>query len=197
MTKQCSCKDGQKCSKCKVNLDSFHKLNPEAKPKTAEQFKLAVAPGPGLWGGLQQGTKDRIMGAGMAGLKSAVIPAAGAAMAAGLASDPGEGWGNAAKAGLAAGAAGFGAGAAHHEGMTGTSDLHHSYQRGVGGDIRNMGNALRFETGQDQLAHPNTPPKPPPPPAGAPGVTPVPDVTPKMGMYYEFGKKAALSAYAI
>jgi hypothetical protein len=76
-------------------------------------------------------------------------------------------------------------------GMTGKSDLAHSYQRGVGGDIRNMGNWGREQMGRPTLAHPNTP--------AAPTTIPVPPVTdvPKVGMYYEFGKSAALATFAI
>jgi len=203
MTKECTCKDGKKDPKCKacskgdVNLDSFHRLNPEAKPKTAGQFKLAGG-NPGLWGGLSQATKDRILSAGKAGLTSAVLPAAGSALAAGLAAEPGQGWSDAAKAGLVGATAGGLAGAGHHLGMTGSSDLAHSYQRGIGGDVRNMGNWGREQMGRPLLAHPNTPP--PPKVVPAPDVTPTPSVTPeipKTGMFYEFGKTAALSAFAI
>jgi len=200
MAKKCTCSDNKKdprcpvCSKSDVNLDSFHRLNPEAKPKTAEHFKLAA---PGLWGGLQQGTKSRIMDAGKAALTSAVVPAAGAALAAGLSADPGQGWGDAARAGLVGGALGGAAGAAHHMGMTGSSDAAHSYQRGVGGDIRNMGNWGREQMGADLLAHPNTPPAPKPAAIQPPSVVPVPDVLPKTSMFYEFGKSAALATFSI
>lgn len=199
MMKQCTCKNGKTdpdcpaCNKGKINLDSFHKLNPEAKPmrkKSAEQFKLAA---PGLWGGLQQATKNRILDTGKAALKSAVIPGAVAALGAGLSADPGQGFSDAARAGLAAGALGAAAGGAHHLGMTGSSDLAHSYQRGVGGDIRNMGNWAREQMGNPTLAHPNTPPVPKTVPA--PSV--VPPEAPKTGMFYEFGRTAALATFTL
>jgi hypothetical protein len=198
MMKKCTCKNGKTdpkcpaCSKGDVNLDSFHKLNPEAKPKTAGQFKLAA---PGLWGGLSAATKSGIMDAGKAGLKSAVIPGAVAALGAGLAANPGEGLADAAKAGLAGGVIGATAGAGHHLGMTGKSDLAHSYQRGVGGDIRNTGNWGREQLNRPLLAHPNTPAAP-----KAPTEVPAPNVVPeapKAAMFYEFGKIAALAAFAI
>ena len=198
MMKKCCCKDGKMDSSCpvhkeeKINLDSFHKLNPEAKPKTAEQFKLAA---PGLWGGLSAATKSRVLEAGKAGLKSAVIPGAVAALGAGLTADPGQGMADAAKAGLAAGTLGAAAGAGHHLGMTGTTDLAHSYQRGVGGDIRNMGNWGREQLNQPLLAHPNTPAAPKPP-AEVPAPNVVPEA-PKAAMFYEFGKNAALNTFAI
>lgn len=199
MNKECTCVDSKKdpncptCAKGEVNLDSFHRLNPEAMPKrkkTAEQFKLAA---PGLWGGLQQATKDRILGAGKAALKSAVVPGAVAALGAGLSAEPGQGFADAARAGLAAGGVGALAGGAHHLGMTGSGDLAHSYQRGVGGDIRNMGNWAREQMGSPTLAHPNTPPVPKTVPA--PSVVP-PDA-PKVGMFYAFGKMAAISAFTL
>lgn len=200
MMKKCTCKNEETdpkcpaCAKKDVNLDSFHRLNPEAKPKTAELFKLAA--NPGLWGGLSAATKSRIVDAGKAGLKSAVIPGAVAALGAGLAADPGQGMADAAKAGLAAGTLGAAAGAGHHLGMTGSSDLAHSYQRGIGGDIRNMGNWGREQLGRPLLAHPNTPPAP-----KAPEVVPVPSVAPneppKMGMFYEYGKIAALTTFIL
>lgn len=198
MTKECTCKGGKKDPKCKkcsdINLDSFHRLNPEADPrkKTAEQFKLAAtATKPvGLWGGLDPKTKERILSTGKAALTSAAAPAAVAALGAGLTADPGQGWSDAARAGLAAGTVGGLAGAGHHLGMTGSSDLAHSYQRGIGGDIRNVGNWGREQMGRPLLAHPNTPPLPKEVPA--PSVAPE---APKAAMYYEFGKKAALASF--
>ncbi len=181
MMKKCTCKNGKTdpkcpaCSKKDINLDSFHKLNPEAKPKTAEQFKLAA---PGLWGGLAAGTKSRILEAGKAGLKSAVVPGTVAALGAGLAAEPGQGMADAARAGLAAGTLGAAAGAGHHLGMTGTGALAQKYQQTVGGDIRNMGNWGREQLGNPALPHPG-------------------GVAPKVARFYEFGKSAALTAFDI
>jgi hypothetical protein len=209
MTKECTCKNGKKNPKCSacaegdVNLDSFHRLNPEADPrkKTAEQFKIAAkakAPAPkpvGLWGSMDPKTKERVLGAGKAALTSAVVPGAVAALGAGLTADPGQGWEDAAKAGLVAGTVGGLAGAGHHMGMTGKSELAHSYQRGIGGDIRNMGNWGREQMGQPLLKHPNTPP-PPVPPAEVPVPNVVPEA-PKAAMFYEFGKIAAIAAFSL
>lgn len=128
MKTKCICKDGKTdpncpaCNSGKINLDSFHKLNPEADPhkKMAAQFKLAF-PSNILGkaaGGLQTG-----MGAlksGWAGLspemrgnltqmgKAAVVPAAAGALAGGLTADPGQGMEGALKGGLMGGALGAG-----------------------------------------------------------------------------------------
>jgi hypothetical protein len=207
MMKKCTCKNGKtdpKCPACNKgdpSRDHFHTLNREDSPKTAESFKLAA---PGLWGGLSASTKNRILEAGKAGLTSAVVPGAAAALGAGLTAEPGQGMADAARAGLTAGSIGAAVGAGHHLGMTGTSDLAHSYQRGVGGDIRNMGNWGRKQMNLPPLAHPNTPAvKKPPAEVPAPNVippaeAPAPNVAPpeaKIGMFYEFGRVAALTAF--
>lgn len=165
MTKQCTCKDGKKDPKCPscakdINLDSFHKLNPEAKPhhKTAERFKLAARPGLGLIGGMDPATKERLMGH----LQGALIPAAAtaipAAMLAGATADKGEGLGDAAKAGLMAGGSMLAANTAHNMMMTGKSPLSHSYQRGIGSDFRNIANKGRELMGAEPVKMPRPPP---------------------------------------
>jgi hypothetical protein len=111
-----------------------------------------------------------------------------------MTAQPGHGIEDAAKAGLAVGGLSALAGAGHQLGMTGNSDFAHSYQRGVGGDIRNMGNWTRDQMGAPRVAHPDTPPPPVVTPQGFDTRTHPANVE-KEGMFYEFGKSAALADF--
>ena len=213
--KNCTCKDGKKnpkcpiCSKSDVNLDSFHKLNPEAKPKTAEQFKIALA--------LPHNLAQRAGQIGMAGLRSALPGAMVGAAVGGLTADEGQGLSGAlsgaAKGGLVTG----GIGAAHHGMMTGVSNPAQTYQN-LWPTPKDKYNAGIESLVHSDRAHPNgeyaqaeqarlraklvgdraqnmayigqrkanTPPP-----------APAPVEAPKAAMFYEFGKIAAIVAFAI
>jgi hypothetical protein len=107
----------------KINLDSFHKLNPEAKPKTAEQFKLAFVVSPG-W--------TQAMNVGKAGLRSAA-PGALVGGALGYLSAPeGHGMEGLGRGALTGGLLAGAGGATHHGLMTGAGDLSKAYQTNVG-----------------------------------------------------------------
>lgn len=197
-TESCTCeKKGKKscpvCNKKTDYLRDFHKINPEAAPgKTAAAARLPQQ-GRGLWGGLSEAAKQRIIGAGKSGLATAAIPAlAGGAINA-LNADPGESTAGAFARGAAtAGLPALALGGLHNLGMTGKSELAHSYQRGLGADVRNVGNWGREQLGLQRLRHPNTPPAPPTPPAEVPSVTPT-----KTSMYYDAGMAAALETFAL
>ena len=214
MTK-CTCKGGKTtpgcpvCSKKDINLDSFHKLNPEATPKTAEQFKIALA--------LPHNLAQRAGQIGMAGLRSALPGAMVGAAVGGLTADEGQGLSGAlsgaAKGGLVTG----GIGAAHHGMMTGVSNPAQGYQKmwatpkekfnaGTealinrdraqpdGEYARTEQARLRAKLVRDKAQNmayigqrkANTPP-PAAPPAEAP----------KAAMFYEFGKIAAIAAFSL
>jgi len=213
MMKKCCCKDGKMDSSCpvhkgeKVNLDSFHKLNPEAKPKTAEQFKIAFA--------LPHNLARRAGHIGMAGLKSSLPGAAIGAVVGGLSADEGQGLSGAlsgaAKGGLVTG----GIGAAHHGMMTGVSNPAQGYQKmwaspkeklNAGTEalinrdrVRPDGAYVQAELARLKARYvedraqnmeyarqrkANTPP-------------PAPVEESKAAMFYEFGKNAALNTFAI
>jgi len=183
MTKECTCKNGKKnpkcpsCSKGDVNLDSFHKLNPEAKPKTAEQFKLSFAMGPGM---------TRAMQIGGAGLKGA-LPGALTGAALGFMSAPeGQGAAGAARGAAYGGLAAGGAAAAHHGMMTGASGMAQDYRDTVGdlqkgkalqARAQNVENIRQRDTNIANAA--------------------APAEAPKAAMFYEFGKTAAIAAFSI
>lgn len=159
-TKKCTCKGGKTDPKCPVcnakgdiNLDSFHRLNPEADPrKKLAQLKLAfpanllqrassgLQSGMGAiknsWNGLSPEMRSGLTNMG----KNALVPAAAGALVGGLGADPGQGMSGALKGGLLGGAMGAGV------------------------------------AGVDHFTQP---------PAQ------------KVGMYYEFGKNAALAAFSI
>jgi hypothetical protein len=156
MTKKCTCEDGKKDPKCPscskdINLDSFHKLNPEAKPhrKTAEQFKIAMPwskPPLNVIGGMHPKTKDLLLKS----LQNAVVPgiAAGipAALIAGINADKGDTADAALKAGL-----GFGglaaAGSVGHNMLMGTKSPLSSAYKPMGKKI----NDVAERTGLDRL----------------------------------------------
>lgn len=159
MTKKCSCKAGKtdpKCSACgaksDVNLDSFHKLNPEAAPKmkTAEHLKISA----------QASLGQRFMsGAGNALLPAAMV-AAPAALLAGATADRGEGVGDTLRTALGTGALALGAGTAHNmlmQKQKGPSPLAHAYQRGMGSTIRTVANQGRENMGLPTVKMPRPP----------------------------------------
>lgn len=133
MKEKCICKGGKTNNKCpmhgsKVNLDSFHKLNPEARPKTAAQFKIAM---------------DPRLAAGLGLARQSLVPAAAmalpAAALAGATADKGEGVGDAVKGGLMAGAGTLGAAMGHNYLM----GANKGYRSGVGGQIQDVVNKGR------------------------------------------------------
>lgn len=132
MNKECTCGDKKDpacpaCGKGEINLDSFHKLNPEAKPmrkKSAEQFKLSFALPPVL----TQGLGGRAFNIGKAALKGGGAGALSGAITGALLAPEGQrlegaGRGAAAMGTMGALGAGF-----NHGMMTGTSDLAQKYQ---------------------------------------------------------------------
>lgn len=138
MTKQCTCKNGKKDSKCPscskdINLDSFHKLNPDAKPhrKTAGQFKIAFPwskPPLSVVGGMHPKTKALLLKS----LQNAVVPglAVGlpAALIAAVNADKGDTADAALKAGLGMGGLAAGASVGHNMLMGAKSPLSSAYK---------------------------------------------------------------------
>jgi len=189
MTKECTCKNGKKnpkcpaCSKGDVNLDSFHKLNPEAKPKTAGQFKLATLPP--MMGG--PGNMGRWGAMGAAALRGGVPAALAGGLVAGMAAPEGHGMEAAAKGALGAGLAGAGAGALHHGLMTGTGGHAQDYQAMHGAHQQDVGAGLAQQRLNNAAEAAAIPPPPAAPPAEAP----------KAAMFYEFGKIAAIAAFSL
>jgi len=149
MTKKCTCKNGETdpkcpaCSKGKINLDSFHKLNPEAKPrkdhgpmskeKTAkvEQFKIANPYGPDPYYG-QYGHDHRDEPS--SGLNTALMLGAGTLGAAGLHSS-----------------------LMNARGKIRGGGLINAYQKGIGGGIRRSANTLRGHLDMAPVAQPPHP----------------------------------------
>jgi hypothetical protein len=125
--------------------------------KTTELFKIAAGPGLGLLGGMDPATKQRLM----SGLQNSVLPAAAVALPsaviAGATADRGEGVGDALRTGLGTGAMMLGGGLAHNMMMGGKSPLSHSYQRGIGSDIRNIANKGREAMGTPTVKMPRPP----------------------------------------
>jgi hypothetical protein len=183
MIKECTCKNGKKnpkcpaCSKGDVNLDSFHKLNPEAKPKTAEQFKLSFAMSPGM---------TRAMQVGGAGLKGA-LPGALTGAALGFLSAPeGQGAAGAARGAAYGGLATGGAAALNHGMMTGTSGLAQDYQQVRGHEKAHKSTKARAQN-VEYIRQRNT--------NAANAAAAAPAEAPKAAMYYEFGKRAAIADF--
>lgn len=187
MTKKCTCKGGKKDPKCPacggsdINLDSFHKLNPGAKPKTASQFKISTLH-PALGG---PGHMGSVGGMGMAALRSGLPAALAGGLVAGMSAPDGHGMEAAAKGALGAGVAGAGAGALHHGLMTGTSDLSQDFRALRAGFNRdtNAGFAQQRRNNAAEAAALQ------PPPAAT--------EAPKAAMFYEFGKIAAIAAFSL
>jgi len=183
MMTKCTCKGGKTtpgcpvCSKKDINLDSFHKLNPEAKPKTAERFKLSFAVNPQLM--------QRAGQIGMAGLKSSVPGMLAGGVIGGLSAEDGQGMSGAMR-GAAIGGLGTGLhGAAHHAGMTGTGQMAQNYQKAVG-EAGHAGKVMDRAQNIDYIRQRKMNAAPP---VAAPEV--------KAAGYYELGKRAALTTFAI
>jgi len=154
MTKQCACKHEKKDSKCpacskNVNLDSFHRLNPEAKPsgKTAEQFKLAFPwskPPLSVLGGMNPKTKALLLKS----LQNAAVPALAvglpSALIAGINADKGDTASSALTAGLGMGGLAAGAHVGHNMLMGTKSPLSKAYKP-MGSKINDLASAAGLD----------------------------------------------------
>ena len=88
---------------------------------------------------------------GIAALKGSLVPAALAAGIGGLTAEPGHRMEGALQAGALGGLTGAAVGGLHQGAMQGTGGLSRAYQRGIGGDMRNMANTARNYVGADPV----------------------------------------------